>query len=106
MKHLKVRSVYAADYKSSMGQPVSEASGRVVEKELNREINAALSSLPEQCGLVFRMSRFENLKYSEIADQLNISVKTVENHMGKALKLMRSHLKDYISLLISYFFIL
>jgi RNA polymerase sigma-70 factor (ECF subfamily) len=57
--------------------------------------------LPEQCRLVFKLSRLEELKYAEIAEQLNISVKTVENHMGKALKIMREQLKDYLPLLIA-----
>jgi RNA polymerase sigma-70 factor (ECF subfamily) len=55
-----------------------------------------MSKLPEQCRLVFKLSRFEDLKYAEIADQLNISVKTVENQMGKALRVMREQLKDYL----------
>ena len=42
---------------------------------------------------------FEEMKYSEIASHLNISVKTVENHMGKALKLMREHLKDFLTVI-------
>jgi RNA polymerase sigma-70 factor (ECF subfamily) len=46
------------------------------------------------------MSRFENLKYSEIAEQLGISVKTVEKHMGRALKELREKLKDYLELII------
>jgi RNA polymerase sigma-70 factor (ECF subfamily) len=45
------------------------------------------------------MSRFEELKYQEIADQLNLSIKTVENQMGKALKLMRTQLQDYLPLI-------
>jgi len=52
--------------------------------------------------LVFKLSRFEELKYAEIAEQLNISVKTVENQMGKALKIMREQLKDYLPLLIVF----
>jgi RNA polymerase sigma-70 factor, ECF subfamily len=50
--------------------------------------------------LVFKLSRFEELKYQEIADQLEISIKTVENHMGKALKIMREQLRDYLPLVI------
>ena len=50
--------------------------------------------------MVFKLSRFEELKYAEIAEQLNISVKTVENHMGKALKIMREQLKDYLPLIL------
>ncbi len=55
--------------------------------------------LPEQCRLVFKMSRFEELKYSEIADKLGISIKTVENQMGKALRIMREQLQDYLPLI-------
>lgn len=61
-----------------------------------------MQTLPEQCRLVFQLSRFEELKYQEIADQLQISIKTVENHMGKALKLMREQLKDYLPLFLIF----
>jgi len=105
IKHGKVRTVYAADYKSTMAGGFDD-SGRVLEaKELGKHINNAIASLPEQCGNVFKLSRFENLKYSEIAEQLDISVKTVENHMGKALKILRVQLKDYLPLLAWLFFI-
>ena len=57
--------------------------------ELQSAILAAIDKLPDQCKKVFLMSRFEMLKYSDIARQLNISVKTVEAHIGKALKLMQ-----------------
>jgi RNA polymerase sigma-70 factor (ECF subfamily) len=46
------------------------------------------------------LSRFENLKYREIADQLGLSVKTVENQMGKALRIMRTHLAEYLPVII------
>ena len=49
------------------------------------------------------MSREEGLKYHEIADELGISKKTVEVHMGKALKLLRNSLKDYITIFIFLF---
>jgi RNA polymerase sigma-70 factor (ECF subfamily) len=71
-----------------------------VANELEKQIEEAISSLPPQCQTVFRLSRFEGLTYAEIAQQLNISVKTIENHMGKALKIMREKLKDYLPLLI------
>ena len=58
---------------------------------------------PAQCRIVFQMSRFEELKYREIADALGLSVKTVENQMGKALKIVREELKDYLPLLILFF---
>src|SRR5690606_8892110 len=73
-------------------------------EELNHRFKQALGQLPEKCRLVFYLSRFEELKYQEIANRLEISVKTVEAHMGKALKTLRVQLADYmpIILLLSY----
>ena len=71
-------------------------SGHITGKELNQQIGRAIDSLPDQCRMVFKLSRFENMKYAEIASHLNISVKTVENHMGKALKLLRAQLSDFL----------
>ncbi|PBQ34937.1 RNA polymerase sigma-70 factor [Sphingobacteriaceae bacterium] len=105
IKHGKVKAVYAADYKSSMGGGFDDSAKVLESKELGKQIHEAISSLPEQCGIVFKLSRFENLKYSEIAEHLDISVKTVENHMGKALKILRGHLKDYLPLVTWLFFI-
>ena len=48
------------------------------------------------------MSRFDDLKYQEIADRLGLSVKTVENQMGKALRILREELRDYLPLLLIF----
>ena len=62
-----------------------------------------MNRLPEQCRTIFQLSRFEELRYREIADKLGISVKTVENQMGKALRIMREELAEYLpSLIILY----
>lgn len=68
--------------------------------ELESRIKQALQQLPEKCRQVFELSRFEQKKYSEIAMQLNISVKTVETQMSKALHVLREELKDYLTILI------
>ena len=60
--------------------------------DLQKAINEAIGNLPEKCRLVFTLSRFEEMRYREIADQLNISIKTVENQISKALKILRSTL--------------
>ena len=65
-------------------------------RELEKQIKNAINSLPDQCRLVFTLSRQQGLKYSEIAKQLTISEKTVENHMGKALRILKEKLKDYL----------
>jgi RNA polymerase sigma-70 factor (ECF subfamily) len=69
-------------------------------EELAREIDYALNLLPDRCRQVFELSRYEGLKYNQIAERLEISVKTVEAQMSKALRLMRDHLKDFLVLLI------
>lgn len=73
--------------------------------ELEHKISRALDSLPEKCRIVFEMSRYHDKKYREIAEELEISQKTVEAHMSKAIKALRVHLQDYLSflLLIHYF---
>lgn len=68
--------------------------------ELEGSIKTALQKLPEKCREVFEMNRFEGKKYSEIAETLNISVKTVEAQMSKALKILKQELKDYITIFI------
>lgn len=101
IKQLKVRRDYAQSEGASQAEVL--ASDPVQEKELQQRIEEAVSLLPEQCAKIFRMSRFEQLKYQEIADQLGLSVKTIENQMGKALKLMRENLKEYLPVLIFLF---
>lgn len=65
--------------------------------ELRSQLHAALSTLPEKSRTVFEMSRFQELRYQEIAEELTLSQKTVEGHMTKALKHLRHHLADYLT---------
>ncbi|WP_430405281.1 RNA polymerase sigma-70 factor [Fluviicola sp.] len=101
IKHLKIRAGYAEDLKATVVQ--HDSSDPVQVNELNERIQVAVENMPEQCGRIFKMSRFEQLRYQEIADQLGLSVKTIENQMGKALKIVREELKDYLPLLILFF---
>jgi len=65
--------------------------------ELAAKIEESIESLPEKRREVFRLSRVRGLKYREIAEKLNISIKTVETHMGLAIKTLREKLSDYKS---------
>lgn len=65
-------------------------------EELQTLIDHSIDQLPERCGLVFSLSRFEDMTYQEIADKLGISIKTVENQVSKALKLLRISLGSYL----------
>jgi RNA polymerase sigma-70 factor (family 1) len=100
IKHLQVRDAHK-DYTVYAYSEGEDSLNEVLNgHELEIQIENAVRKLPEQCQLVFRMSRFEELKYQEIADRLSISVKTVENQIGKALKILRSELAEYLPLLI------
>jgi RNA polymerase sigma-70 factor (ECF subfamily) len=68
--------------------------------ELETRIQRAIRNLPDKCREVFELSRLEGKKYPEIAEIMNISVKTVESHMSKALALLRVDLKEYLTLLL------
>lgn len=100
IKHEKIKQKHAVEEIALSPQSHDSVSNTIASVELETKIQEAMEKLPEQCRLVFKLSRFEELKYSEIAEQLNISVKTVENHMGKALKIMREQLKDYLPIII------
>ncbi len=102
LKHIKIKEQYIkhnSDY-SNMGS--DSASHKLLGRELEMKVQEAIDELPEQCAIIFRLSRFEELKYKEIAEQLSISIKTVENQMGKALKLLRVKLAEYISLVVIF----
>jgi RNA polymerase sigma-70 factor, ECF subfamily len=99
MKHTKVRTTYQADAKY-LGSEMENGGDRTSLKDLEAKLDVALKELPEQCRTIFQMSRFEELKYREIADRLGISVKTVENQMGKALKILRTKLVDFLPILV------
>ena len=64
-------------------------------KELNAVILYTLQKLPDRTREIFKMNRFEGLKYKEIAEKLSISIKTVEANMGKALKALKSSLEEF-----------
>jgi len=97
LRHQKVRLAYQSyamrQHKESEQEAPAE---KVVMSELEKRLELALRELPEQCRTIFQLSRFEDLRYREIADKLDLSVKTVENQMGKALKILRLKLVDFL----------
>ncbi|HKL67341.1 MAG TPA: RNA polymerase sigma-70 factor [Bacteroidales bacterium] len=82
--------------------PAAVQEDKMEKEETEARISKAISSLPERCRKVFVLSRFEEKKYSEIASALGISVKTVEAQMSKALRLLRTELKDLISIFVMW----
>jgi RNA polymerase sigma-70 factor (ECF subfamily) len=72
-------------------------------KELLVAVQQAIELLPPRCRLVFVLHRQDGLTYSEIADVLDISTKTVETQIGRALKILRKILSPYLALLLAFF---
>lgn len=97
IKQKKVHGLHHENLKLELPQSIESTSEAVLSEELRAAINDAVDLLPEQCRLVFQMSRFDGKKHQEIADELELSIKTVENQIGKALKHMREHLREYLT---------
>ncbi|WP_373719840.1 sigma factor-like helix-turn-helix DNA-binding protein, partial [Bacteroides heparinolyticus] len=74
----------------------------IFSEEVMNIIQNTLQSLPQQTSRIFSLSRFENKTNREIAAELNVSIKDVEYHISKSLKVLRKALKDYLPLF--YFF--
>lgn len=79
------------EQKSDISEPLEVAKFN----NLQEAINKAMDTLPERCRMVFKLRRIENYSLKEIAAELNISTKTVENQLTKAMKIMRARLKDF-----------
>jgi len=71
----------------------------LVHSDLERQMLSLVKSMPERRRMIFEMSRLEGLRYSDIAKNLGISIKTVEVQMSKALEFMREKLSDYLPVL-------
>lgn len=72
-------------------------SDKLEEQELQERLEQALNRLPPKCKTIFILCKYEGMKYQQIADHLNLSLKTVENQMGIALQKLREDLKTYAS---------
>lgn len=97
-RHSQVKATYMDHNLRDIERNSQESHDPALGKELEQRIREAIEHLPEQCGNAFKLSRFHHLTYAEIAEVMHISIKTVENHMGKALGLLRARLSDYLVL--------
>jgi len=97
IKHQKVRKRYENEVKNN--NPVVHTVNNE-EKDLAGKIGAAINDLPDQCRRIFKMNRYDQLRYKDIAETLHISEKTVEKHMVKALRILRQRLKDHLPVIL------
>ncbi|GAB3718323.1 RNA polymerase sigma-70 factor [Spirosoma flavus] len=100
LKHAAVRNEHR-EYVEYRGEAIADSPvEELMGDELANQLQRAIQKLPEQCRLAFTLSRFEELKYGEIAERLGISIKTVENQIGKALRILRTELSDYLPIVL------
>jgi RNA polymerase sigma-70 factor (ECF subfamily) len=103
IKHLNVREEYKRE-RGQEGESVDDGGDTLIISELQQKIREAIDQLPMERRKVFILSRYDGMTYQQIAEKLDISVKTVENQMGKALKTLREELAEYLPWLILFFF--
>ena len=96
LKHKKIVQDYADKTANNPGSQSGNNEDLILYTELKEKIEYSINNLPENCREIFKMSRYGGLKYTEIAQKLDISVKTVEAQIGKALKKLRDDLKEYM----------
>lgn len=105
IEHLKVKEGYRDSTAQGLEGDQHTSVDQSIVNELEQKIKETIDLLPSERRKVFMMSRYEGLKYREIAKELNISVKTVENQMYQALIFMREHLKEYLPLILWLIFL-
>jgi RNA polymerase sigma-70 factor, ECF subfamily len=102
IQHHKIKKQYRQEIFTEAHSKIPDET-HFIEPGLSQKIEESIQSLPEKRRNIFRLSREEGLKYREIAEKLNISIKTVETQMGLAIKTLREKLKDFYSFLLLFF---
>jgi RNA polymerase sigma-70 factor (ECF subfamily) len=94
LQRRKIKKRYAKEMLENLEREI-KTEEYYLEPDIKIKIDEAIGLLPPKRKKIFRLSREEGLKYKEIAEQMNLSIKTVEAQMGLALKFLREKLKDY-----------
>ena len=100
LKHKKIEEKYIRSMTELSTHHLVYDPDLYIASELQDKIKNAIDLLPEKCREIFIMSRMRGMKNEEIATELNLSKRTVETQISKALKVLRVELKDYVGLLV------
>ena len=103
IRNEKTRAKHEDEFAKEQASRVTHIVDFCEREELTYIIDEAVNELPEQCRIIFDLSRNQSLTYKEIAQKLDISPKTVENQMGIALRKLRNKLSPYLSCIIALF---
>lgn len=95
-RHKKVQQIHASEVINTAILFEYNTDNYILRSELEALLKKALLTIPADAAEAFRMNREEGYKYQEIAKKLNVSVRTIEVRIGKALHLLRDYLKDYM----------
>jgi len=96
LNYLKIQKRERRPEKLPEAVASGSADGQMLHDETLRAVETGIEELPPACKDVFLLSRYEELSYKEIAQTLDISVKTVEAHISKALRILRKHLLPFL----------
>jgi RNA polymerase sigma-70 factor, ECF subfamily len=102
LKHIKVRERFVVDFEQSGSSATQSHEDILTEEETKIRVHQAVNKLPDNWREAFVLSKYDQLKYHEIACEMNISEKTVEKYISKALHFLR---KELIDLLLACIFI-
>jgi len=105
LKHLKIKREYEKmrireirEFDNTTNNAIDFPLDGLITTELDEAIKTSIENLPEKCREVFELSRLDGLKYREIAEELNISVKTVETQMSRAINALKKELSGFLKL--------
>lgn len=106
IKHSQIRRDHHANIYQNTKNDEMYVDTKLEETELEQKIFSIIQTLPNQCKRIFEMSRFDGETNQEIADKLQLSKRTVETQISKALKVLRKGLDGYLDLWIMLFYLL
>lgn len=101
LRHQQIRRDYHLSTRYDNPLEEYDTENYILYSDLQGRLQDALGKLPEKVREAFELNRFEGLKYTEIAERLDVSQRTVEVRIGKALELLRAYLKDFFLVLVT-----
>jgi RNA polymerase sigma-70 factor (ECF subfamily) len=103
LRHVNITNKYASKVLEHPSLSENDTENYILHSELQANFNHAMEKIPFEYAEAYRMSRIETMNYQEIAQKLNVSVRTVEVRISKALNLLREELKDFLVLVLMLF---